>query len=233
MDHSEATQQMAAERYLLNELTPELREAFEEHIFNCHECALDLQAGVAFIREAETQLPDLTPPAPSPSRTLPANPKKKKPRWFFIWQPAFAAPAFALLLIVIAYQNFATIPSLRFAANEPRLMPWASIHAGTRGAEHTSISADRKQGAALIIELPQQPLYTSYTFELYNSQNKTIWSHSVIASSSDSNGEAPLSLVIPGHVLQQSSYTLGIFGITSQAERTEIDRRVLDIHFNE
>ena len=50
MDHNEAIEQMAAERYLLDELTPELRDAFEEHAFDCPECTLDLRAGAAFIR---------------------------------------------------------------------------------------------------------------------------------------------------------------------------------------
>ena len=49
MDHGEALQMMAAERYLLDELTPEERDAFELHMFGCHECALDLRAGAAFM----------------------------------------------------------------------------------------------------------------------------------------------------------------------------------------
>jgi anti-sigma factor RsiW len=35
MKHEEAVQQLAIERYLLDELTPELREQFEEHLFDC------------------------------------------------------------------------------------------------------------------------------------------------------------------------------------------------------
>ena len=35
MDHSEAVQLMATERYLLGELSPDQREAFEEHFFEC------------------------------------------------------------------------------------------------------------------------------------------------------------------------------------------------------
>ena len=34
MDHNEALQQMAAESYLLNELSHDAREAFEEHLFD-------------------------------------------------------------------------------------------------------------------------------------------------------------------------------------------------------
>ena len=53
MEHIEAVQQMAAERYLLDELPPELRDAFEEHLFDCPECAFDLRAGAAFVDEAK------------------------------------------------------------------------------------------------------------------------------------------------------------------------------------
>jgi anti-sigma factor RsiW len=67
MDHSEAIQQMIAERYLLDELTLDAREAFEEHLFDCPECALDLRAGAAFVEAAKAQLPKLAGAAPVPS----------------------------------------------------------------------------------------------------------------------------------------------------------------------
>ena len=47
MTHSEAVQQMAAERYLLDELAPDVRDAFEEHMFDCQECALDVEGSVS------------------------------------------------------------------------------------------------------------------------------------------------------------------------------------------
>jgi anti-sigma factor RsiW len=39
----------AAEKYLLGELAPEVREQFEEHYFECEACANDVKAGAAFI----------------------------------------------------------------------------------------------------------------------------------------------------------------------------------------
>src|SRR5436305_15330434 len=51
MEHSEATDTMAAERYLLGEMTPEDRDAFEEHFFDCSDCAADVRDG-AMIRSA-------------------------------------------------------------------------------------------------------------------------------------------------------------------------------------
>ena len=45
MNHDEAVQSMTAEKYLLNELSPEVRDQFEEHFFGCTDCANDLRAG--------------------------------------------------------------------------------------------------------------------------------------------------------------------------------------------
>src|ERR1022692_1444688 len=49
MDHSEASRLMASEKYLLDELPPSEMEAFEEHLFGCHECAMDVRAGSVFL----------------------------------------------------------------------------------------------------------------------------------------------------------------------------------------
>ena len=49
MSHDEAVQTLAAEKYLLEELDPSLRDEFEEHVFDCNECSLDLRAGATFL----------------------------------------------------------------------------------------------------------------------------------------------------------------------------------------
>lgn len=226
MEHSEAVELMATERYLLGELPSEQKEAFEEHLFGCPECALDVRAGAAFVQEAKLQLPGFVAPAPAPAKP---RPEPKQRSWFSWWRPAFAVPAFALLLIIVGYQNLATIPGLRHAATEPRVLPWATLHAGTRGAAHTQLVADRSHGVVLLIDLPQQGEYPSFAFGFEDPQGKRLWTQTV---SSSADG-APISLVIPGTGLQQGSYTLSITGITSQGGRTELDRRILDIRFNE
>jgi Putative zinc-finger len=230
MDHKEAIKQMAVERYLLDELTPELRDSFEEHAFDCSECSTDLRAGAAFIKAAKAELPKLVEPSSSPSMSRPVV---KKRNWFVLLRPAFAVPAFAALLAVVAYQNLATIPSLRSAAGEPRVLPSTAFHAGTRGAAHTSVQADRTQGAVLSIELPQDSTYASYAFDLYDPQGKLLWTRTSISSNASTAGDGTISLVIPGAGLLQGSYTLAISGKTAQGGRTEIDRRVIDIHFGD
>src|SRR6266568_977656 len=219
MDHNEAKKQMAVERYLLNELTPELRDSFEEHAFDCPECSTDLRAGAAFIRVAKAELPKLVEPSAAPSRSVPAA---KKPNWFAWLRPAFAVPAFAALLAVLAYQNLATIPSLRTAAGEPHVLPSTAFHAGTRGAAHTLVQADRTQGVVLSIDLPQDSTYVSYALDLYDPQGKHLWTRTAVSSGASDGGENTVSLVIPGAGLLEGSYTLAISGVTGQGGRTEI-----------
>ena len=52
MDHNEALRQQAAEKYVLGELPPTLRDEFEEHFFECQECALDVTAAAGFVDNA-------------------------------------------------------------------------------------------------------------------------------------------------------------------------------------
>ena len=94
MNHQEAQRREAVEKYLLEELPPPERDEFEEHFFDCQECASDLKTTAAFIDEAKRQLGRAPAAAPAPR----ARPRF---RFEFLWRPAFAAPAFALLLAVI------------------------------------------------------------------------------------------------------------------------------------
>jgi len=49
MDHEEAVRLQAAEKYVLGDLAEELCEAYEEHYFDCQECATDVIATAAFV----------------------------------------------------------------------------------------------------------------------------------------------------------------------------------------
>ena len=56
MDHDEAVRTLATEEYLLGELNPEVRDQFEEHVFDCQQCAFDLWAAATFLGHARVLL---------------------------------------------------------------------------------------------------------------------------------------------------------------------------------
>ena len=244
MNHSEAIQQMMAERYLLDELTPDVREDFEEHLFDCPECALDLRAGAAFVEAAKAQLPRLTGAFPTPAPSRSRKPRSLRgwslrdgvPReWWRRWlQPAFAVPAFASLLLVLGYQNLVTYPGLRATASQPRLVPWAPLHGATRGGSLQTITADRRHGVALPIELPAQSspdAYASYCFDLYDPQGKLAWTGAQAAP--NVNDSQRLSLMIPGAMLQSGAYSLVVSGVGAHGERKVIDRYAFDLRLTD
>src|SRR5215471_6981152 len=128
MDHTEAIRLTAAERYLLDELSPEQRDQFEEHFFDCAECALDLQAATAFIEQSKKILAEeqqtVTAPRPQPA--------KVQAGWRSWFRPAFAVPVFASLLAVIGYQSTLLSRYPQVAADTPQVVPWTSINTRTR-----------------------------------------------------------------------------------------------------
>jgi len=242
MTHSDAVNQMAAERYLLGELSEELRDAFEEHMFDCPECAFDIRAGVELIDEAKLQLPGLTAAAPEPSPqaeiAAPERPALKKRSWFAWWgsllaTPAFAGPMFATLLVVIGYQNLVTYPALRSEATEPRLLPAVALHGGTRGTAPVVV-ADRKDGVLLQIDLPGdagQAVYTAFTVDLYSPQGKLAWTHNFSPAAGAEDG-GTLSVAIPGAGLETGAYALAVSGIGASGERKELQRNQFQIQIH-
>jgi hypothetical protein len=229
MNHSEAVEQMASERYLLNELTPDARDAYEEHLFDCPECAVDLRAGAVFVREAKAQLPELVVSRASNATTKSGENRRFR---FSLWRPAFAAPAFAALLIVVGYQNFVTFPALRESANEPRLAPLAQLHSATRGATLPTFTADRTQGVALPVDLvidPEMAPAASYSFDLRDPQGKLVWTSSLPAAAQGTGSDQSFSLTIPGSMLQSGSYSLMVTSVTGQGGRTPVEQYNFDI----
>lgn len=122
MDHDQATQIQAAEKYLLGELPSSDREEFEEHAFTCFECAEDIKTGAIFSQNAREVYRDEHRPSQA-SQAVAAN----SGTGWFSWltqswlQPAFAGSlaACALLVGVVGYQSLVAIPDLERPHSTP------------------------------------------------------------------------------------------------------------------
>lgn len=238
MNHAEAVEQMATERYLLGELSLELRDAFEEHFFDCPECAVDVRAAALFVEEAKEQLPELTGPLATPAGERQAVVShEKKNSWLAgllagLLRPALAVPVFAALIAIVGYQNLVTVPALRNAASEPQLAPTVYLHAGTRGAE-APIVVNRKQGIVLTMDRPQQPGFASLEFSLSDAAGKAVASVTTPAANQSGDADGTLSLAIPGARLGDGAYTLAISGVTSTGSRSEIERHRMEFRLKQ
>lgn len=225
MDHDEAIRQKATERYLLDELDPELRDQFEEHVFDCPDCALDVRTAALFVEQSKVILGE---PGAHSAMKQPV-PAAAKPGWFAWLRPAFTVPVLALLLAVIGYQNMVTYPKLTAAANQPQLGPWTSVNVSTRGAATTVIKTHRGEGFALLLNLPPEDGFASYGVDLYNPAGKLEWSAPLSAIPAEEGRQ----IYIPGHDRLPGTYTLVVRGINPAGESKEISRHSIDLQIQQ
>ena len=80
--HEDAVETMAAERYVLGELHNSDLEEFEEHFFDCSECAFDVRTGSALIEHSKIVLSE---PAATQKST-----KVHRPEGWLAWMDAGA-----------------------------------------------------------------------------------------------------------------------------------------------
>ena len=160
MDHDLAMKSQACEKYLLGELSPELRDAYEEHYFGCAECAAQLQAAAEFMAAGRGILAAVPAAVPQADYV-------RVPRGWMRWMnPLVAIPAFAVLLLVIGYQNVVTIPHWKQAAEPRVLRMYSLISANTRseGGLVFSVTADEPFG--VYVDVPVDPAYANYLLRL-------------------------------------------------------------------
>ena len=222
MDHSDSIRLMAAERYLLGELTPEMREQFEEHFFECQECALDVRAGAALVEHSKVVLSES--PAVSPVRVPAAIPSRAG--WFAWLRPAAGrVTVLAALLVVVGYQNLVTYPQLKQMASSPQILPWASINVSTRGANTIQISPRVGEGFHLLVNIPPDGHYSTYTFDLSSPSGRLEWSRTIPAASTDD----ARSIYVPGANQEQGVYTLVVRGGTAAGESSDLGHYSIEV----
>jgi anti-sigma factor RsiW len=155
MEHTESVESLAVERYLLKEMQQAERDSFEEHFFDCSECAADVRAGatvVAAVRTGRAQV-------------------QSRPR--LAWLSVAAAAAFAL---ISGYLGGVVVPQLggqlaamrqeRDAALQPRLLNTFRLPDVVRSASETlKIRSDRP----FVLEYDIPPTAaTGYVLEIVN-----------------------------------------------------------------
>ena len=204
------------ERYLLNELEPAARDEFEEHYFNCTECAADVQAAALLVEKIKHgAIPD---PAPLP---VPARAPVPAPRPWFGWlRPAFVVPVMAMLLAVVGYQNLVTYPQMARQLGSPRILPYAQVNLDTYAAEVPAITQKPGQAFLLLVRIPPGGAYSKYTADLYNPAGKLEWSFPFAIPASSEQEQWPLQ--VPGANRESGRYKLVMRGISASGESKDV-----------
>jgi len=200
MTHQQALDGLASERYLLDEMTEVERFEFEEHYFDCVECAEDVRLGDMIRQEARRSGPAM---ADNPQTARPAV-VLTSPKW---WRrPVTAAPwaVAATLAMVVGYQSLVTVPGLRGAVAPQSIEP-VMLRGATRGAATTIAITPGQRFVALAADLLTPPTSSSLAYEILDASRTAVASgRSAVPASG-----APLMLLVPVDELQKAGrYTL-------------------------
>lgn len=210
MDHAEAVRTLAAERYLLDEMTAEEREAFEAHFFACAACAEAVETGAIL---AEAAGDDRTwargRVAPFPSSAAPAVPPPGR-RMAATWIPLAAA---AVLALVVGYQSLVTIPDLQSTVDTPRALVPVPLAPTSRGDGATVAQPAEDGLLALALDINADRPTGDLVYDL-RTLDGTVVSTGQAAAPPEGT---PLLLLLPGTSLSSGQYALVVRDSASPA----------------
>jgi hypothetical protein len=222
MEHYAAAEHHLVEQYLLNEMSPELREEFEEHFFDCQACAADVRATAAFLDAARIELKKPEFAGSTQQRGIVQLPVKQ--RGWSLWQPTLAF-AMAAALLVGVYQNVVVYPRLRTEVarlEAPEILPTVSLVSGnSRGGATPSATVGNAQSVLLLVDIPAQERFSNYTCLLYSPQHELLWTGHVPAQ----QAKDTVSIRVPVSALAKKlggTYSLLVKG-NQEASSTGVD----------
>jgi hypothetical protein len=226
MEHNEAIQLKAAEKYVLRELPEDMREAYEEHFFDCAECAADIRAAALF---AETTR-EIFAAEPNP-------PVKESgsvwSRWF---RPIVAVPVFAglLLAVLVGYQSFHVAPTKTITTVAGQLATADMVQNSVRllgeerrGAGDQQVVKVRSGDAfTLDFDFLSSRKFDSYLGELRDAAGRAVLA--VTLAGDMANRE--VHVAVPRGVVHPGNYSMAFSGI-SAAHPAENDTHVESFAF--
>jgi hypothetical protein len=227
MNHNEARQLQAAEKYLLGELSPTQREEYEEHYFDCAECAVDLKAMAVFADNAREVLRQ------EKVSSVVAGRAAAHGGWFSWLKPIVAVPAFAVLLLVIGYQNTFTIPQAEKRAAQGTALvlgapPSTLRGSNVRGEEELRVPVHSNDSFSLQFDFTPRRTLDQYLCQLQDESGRSV--SQVTFPGTSTNRE--VELTVPGGLVHAGKYSLvftGGSGMKGQSTADEVLRLTFTI----
>lgn len=221
IDHQKAVNNMLAERYLLGELNPRERDAFEAHLFDCSECFEQVRAGTEFVRYIKR----IGAEEPAGGAAT--------PRWRqLLGQALRPAPVFALL--VFAFAGFSLYEAtIIHQFKESRAMAAPMLKAARGGDNPNMVIAARNSIFPLHLLFEAKPEYISYEGQIFHdkiSSGASAFSaipgkgNSVLKSFSISRADAQDAVAVNLYSgdFQEGDYRLEVLGVKLDGSKITI-----------
>ena len=205
MEHDEAVRSRAAEHYVAHELSPAERDGFEEHFFDCQECADDVRFEVTFAANARAVFREQRAeqlPVPAPRRASPWG------RWLALGRPRPAlAFSFAANFALAAGLGYVLLTGTHEFAVPQFTQPYFAP-GPTHGAEDVHAILPGETSYQVRFPAPGGASQ-AYSYEVLDAAGKRESSGSLKAPASE---DANLYLQLPVRNLPAGVHTLVVRG---------------------
>jgi len=208
----------AAERYVLGELTEEDRTRYEEHFFDCAQCAENVRSAAVFVASAKNVLGE-----DIKERVDMRASDRTRPGWLALFWPAPAGAVAALFLLVgvAGYQSVFVVPDLRrelARAEAPQAAPRYFLPESRSGPRVVEVSS-----ATRIVGLTLSKS-SARTFPYYRCEVRALGGRMV--SSAVVPGPGPrreLEILLPVSGMEPGQYELHLAGLESASSAVASD----------
>jgi Putative zinc-finger len=213
MNHDQAVSSQAAERYVLGELTPTEREAFEGHYFDCAACFEQVEAGAQFLGRAREVLD-----------------REPEPGWFgaMLRDLRRPAPVFVSAMLLCAVGIGIHQQSVISDAREPHVEAHYFVPDDPRGAAKV-LTVARNATLSLDINVKPGSQYTSYRADVRTAAGKTKSSRPLPIKPSDDS----VTLGLTASILDPGTYSVVINGVAADGSVTKVGGGSFELRFAE
>jgi len=213
MDHETAVRIQAAERYILEEFPAEERAAFEEHFFDCPECAEEVRSATIFAANAAAVLRDER--AKESGRLAR---RASQPRWRF-WVLAASGALNVALLVSFGVDRFGSQRS--GASMEPQFYSTVAVTSASRGNQAAAAITKGAQFFGMRFDLMPGQHFESFEYQILDAKGAVRSAKSLPSPGGD---VSELQLSVPVQELAPGEYVVVLHG-GQAGSSTEIGRR--------
>jgi hypothetical protein len=231
MDHSEATQMRAVERYMLGDLSVSEVEDFERHFFDCPQCSEELRILNVLQDNARAVLVEPVPSLAAAGLPAVPVPPGTKAGWWrdlkgLLWlRPSVALPALAALVIAV-FAGYQT--GVRHPAAAPQPISAYPLHAASRGDETVIAPPAGSEFYSLYMDRTWERDFSSYRAVLEDDPGAIERYTMRLAAPAPGH---PIYVLAPMRALSAGRYVLRVLGVDDLGKETEVARYPFSLRF--
>jgi hypothetical protein len=218
MDHLDADQMHAVERYMLGDLSVSEVEEYERHFFDCPQCSEELRALTIFQENARAVFAEQDL-APVPAGvTVPESAaswwRGFSPFWYRQWAVALGALLIGIFAGYVAFRS----------SERAQAISMFPIYSEARGEETVVSPAAGSKFYLLYLDTSWEGVYTQYRAELRDASGTE---KTTIPATPTGD---TISMLIPTHQLAAGKYVLVVMG-SGAGKETELARFPFTLRF--